>query len=281
MRTLIFGANGQLGRDCHLHFADAGEIRGLIHRDGDITNRGQVDTVVADFKPDFIVNAAAYTNVEGAEDDISGAFAVNEAGARNVADAAAAHGAAILHFSTDYVFDGRKRTPYEPDDAVAPVGVYARSKWAGEEAVRAANPRHFILRTAWLYGPGGNNFVEKILRTAQMRPSLRVVDDEVGSPTHTYDLAEAAVALAKTDAYGTYHGANRGACSRFGFAKAILAAAGLDTPVEPCASTEFPTKAERPLYSVLSAAKLEAATGYKFRTWQDALTHYFTRRTPT
>ena len=279
MRTLIFGANGQLGRDCVVHFGTTGEIRGLGPREGDITSPDTIETIVGEFRPGLIVNAAAYTNVDGAEDDEAGAFRVNETGARNVAEAAAKHGAVILHFSTDYVFDGTKRTPYEPDDPTAPVGIYARSKLAGENAVRVANPRHFILRTAWLYGPGGNNFVEKILRAAASRPALRVVDDEVGSPTQTYDLAEAALALARTQAYGTYHGANRGACSRFEFARTILATAGLETPIEPCPSSEFPTKAERPLYSVLSAAKLEAATGYVFRTWQDALTHYFTRRT--
>ena len=281
MRTLIFGANGQLGRDCVVHFRNAGEIHAIGHREGDITSPETIEKVMGEFRPDIVVNAAAYTNVDGAEDDESTAFVVNETGARNVAEAAAKHGAAVLHFSTDYVFDGTKRTPYEPDDPVAPVGVYARSKLAGEIAVRVANPRHFILRTAWLYGPGGNNFVEKILRAAASRPALRVVDDEVGSPTQTYDLAEAAVALVRTDAYGTYHGANRGSCSRFEFARTIIDAAGLETPVEPCASSEFPTKAERPLYSVLSAAKLEAATGYVFRAWQNALTHYFTRRTPT
>src|SRR5690606_25667561 len=229
-------------------------------------------------EPELIINAAAYTNVDGAEDDRDGAFRVNEAGARYVAEAAAALNVPVLYYSTDYVFDGGKNAPYEPDDHVAPLGVYGESKAAGEAAVRSANPRHFIVRTAWLYGPMGNNFVEKILRAADERPKLRVVDDEIGSPTHTQDLAAATLELVRTEQYGTYHAVNSGWCSRYELAKAILEEAGRKTPIEPCSSSEFPMKAPRPKYSVLSNAKLEKATPHKMRAWRQALEAYLERR---
>ncbi|MCH7911407.1 MAG: NAD(P)-dependent oxidoreductase, partial [Candidatus Hydrogenedentes bacterium] len=159
-----------------------------------------------------------------------------------------------------------------------PIGVYARSKLAGEIATREENPQYFIVRTAWLYGPGGNNFVEKILAAAKSRPSLKVVEDEVGAPTHTLDLAKASAALAETERYGVYHAVNGGACSRYEFALAILDEAGSATPIDACSSDAFPTKAERPLYSVLSTQALEEATGFVMPTWRDALHEYIARR---
>ncbi|NIA15386.1 MAG: dTDP-4-dehydrorhamnose reductase [Nitrospiraceae bacterium] len=278
MRILIFGAKGQLGRDLLERFALDGEILGVDLPEIDITDPEAAAKLVSGFAPDLVVNAAAYTNVEKAEEDRGAAFAVNEAGARHVAAAAGERGLPVVYYSTDYVFDGAKREPYEPGDPIAPLGVYAESKAVGERATAEANPRHFIMRTAWLYGPGGNHFIEKILRAAASRPSLRVVQDECGSPTHTYDLAEATRALCQTDAYGIYHAVNEGACTRYEFAKAIIAAAGLGVRVEPCGSEEFPTVAPRPLYSVLSNQKLEKATGFAMRPWRDALAHYMQRR---
>jgi dTDP-4-dehydrorhamnose reductase len=281
MRILVFGYKGQLGRDLIAVFGRDGETVGYDLPELDITDPGAVNAAVSGFKPDVVVNAAAYTDVEGAEDHRALAFAVNETGARHVAGAAARAGAAILYYGTDFVFDGATQTPYEPDDAPAPLSVYGESKWAGERATIAANPRHFIVRTAWLYGPGGNNFVEKILRAAASRPELKVVEDEVGSPTYTRDLAEISCALCTTAAYGTYHAVNAGACSRFEFARAILSLAGTTTRVRPCTRQEFPTKAQRPLYSVLSNAKIEAVTGRTMRPWEDALQDYLRRREET
>lgn len=278
MRTLIFGSKGQLGRDLLIVFDKEGETLGVDLPEVDIASEEAVFPLVERFRPDLIVNAAAFTDVEGAEDKEEAAFCANKTGAAVVARAAHQIGIPVVYISTDYVFDGSKRTPYLPDDPIRPIGVYARSKAAGEAAVRSVAPRHFILRTAWLYGPGGNNFVEKILRAAASRPSLKVVEDEVGSPTHTFDLAEAIRALGKTDAYGTYHAVNAGQCSRFEFANEILRLAGLGTPVAPCASSEFPTRAERPLYSVLDTTSLERASGYRMRTWQQAIEHYMGRR---
>jgi len=281
MRVLVFGNAGQLGRDLTKVFAADAHVSGYDLPDVSITDADTVRRCITSDKPDVVINAAAYTNVEGAEDHKADAFAINETGARIVADAAHAAGLPLIHISTDFVYDGRKTTPYEPADAPNPLSVYGKSKLAGDLAVQESNPRHFILRTAWLYGPGGNNFVEKIIGAAKKNPSLKVVSDEVGSPTHTWDLAEAARSIATTHAYGLYHAVNGGQTSRDQFAQAILKLAGIDIPVTPCGSGEFPVKAARPAYSVLSTATLEAACGYRFRPWHDALQHYMQRREPT
>ncbi len=278
MRVLIFGNAGQLGRDLTKVFSADAHVTGYDLPGVSITDTEAVHRCIASDKPDVVINAAAYTNVEGAEDHEADAFAINETGARIVAESARAAGLPVVHISTDFVYDGRKRTPYEPTDAPNPLSVYGKSKLAGDVAVQAANPRHFILRTAWLYGPGGNNFVEKIIAAAKKNPSLKVVSDETGSPTHTWDLAEAARSIATTHAYGLYHAVNAGQVSRDKFAQSILELAGIATPVHSCGADEFPVKAARPAYSVLSTATLESACGYRFRPWQDALRHYIQRR---
>lgn len=278
MGAYVFGCHGQLGRELVSLLGASGEVGGSDLPEVDVADPAAVEGALGGFDPDIIYNAAAYTDVEAAEDNGAAAFRANEAGAAVVAGAAARRGVPVVYFSTDYVFGGDKRTPYEADDPIGPLGVYARSKAAGEAATAAGNPRHFIIRTAWLYGPGGNHFVEKILRAAASRPELKVVDDEVGSPTYTLDLARAAVALAGTGAYGVYHAVNGGVCSRFEYAREILRLAGVSTPVRPCGSGEFPTKAPRPVYSVLSTAKLERVAGYRMRPWAEALAAYLKRR---
>ncbi len=278
MRTVIFGVKGQLGRELYARFSEGGEVVGVDLPEVDITDARQVAEVLAKVQPELVLNAAAYTDVERAESEPAQAFEVNEAGARHIAQAAENVGATVVYYSTDYVFGGTQQQPYRPEDATAPLAVYGRSKWAGEQATRSESTRAFVLRTAWLYGPGGNNFVEKILRAAQQRSELRVVEDEVGSPTHTWDLAEATWDLVQTQAYGTYHAVNAGACSRFAWAQAIVAAAKLSTAVHPCAASEFPTQVERPAYSVLDTSSLTAACGYRMRPWQEALAMYMERR---
>ncbi len=278
MKTLIFGAKGQLGRDLMEVFGAGGECLGVDLPEVDIALPGAALEAAESAAPDLVINAAAYTNVDGAEEDADNAWRVNETGARLVAEAAVAVDAPVVYISTDYVFDGAGSRPYEPDDPPNPKGVYAESKLAGERATAAANPRHFIVRTAWLYGPGGNNFVEKMLALAASRPELRLVEDEIGSPTHTIDLAQALRALTAGAAYGTYHGVNRGQCSRYEFAQTIFALAGVEVKTAPCKGAEFPTKAPRPAYSVLNPARLEETAGYAFRPWEDALRHYFQRR---
>ena len=278
MRTLIFGANGQLGKDLMQVFHEAGEVWGVDLPEVDIADELHAHAIIEEHAPNLIINAAAYTDVDSAEDHFEEAFRANEVGARLLAEQAAYYHVPLVHYSTDYVFNGASSTPYKPDDPIDPIGVYGKSKAAGEAVVRKAQPHHFILRTAWLYGPGGNNFVEKILRAAETHPSLKVVADEVGSPTHTWDLAQATLALAKTNTYGTYHAVNRDACSRFEQAQAIVEFAGLDTPVDPCSSSDYPTKAPRPCYSVLDPEALETIIGQKMRSWREALQHYMQRR---
>jgi len=277
-RTLIFGGRGQLGRDLERVFATQGDVSAVDLPELDITVEGAAADLVGAFHPDLVVNAAAYTDVEKAEDEEEAAFRANEAGARFVARAAKAVDAPVVYYSTDYVFGGTQTRPYAETDDVAPVGVYARSKLAGERATAVENEGHLIVRTAWLYGPGGNNFVEKILGLAQTHAELKVVDDEIGSPTYTQDLAEATLALTNAGARGIYHVTNAGTCSRYEFAQELLRLADLKTLVRPCASTEFPTKAERPLYSVLDTAKFREATGCAPRDWKEALADYFARR---
>ncbi len=278
MRTLILGANGQLGRDLVGAFRRAGEVRAYSRAEVDITDEDQLYHLAEQFPPDLILNAAAYTNVDAAEDNLEAAFLTNEGGARHVAEIAAYRGVPVVYFSTDYVFGNAKVVPYEVTDPISPLGVYGKSKAAGESTVRKVCPQHFIIRTAWLYGPGGNNFVEKILKAAQTRPKLRVVEDEVGCPTYTKDLAEATFYLARTKQFGTYHVVNGGMCSRYEQAKAIVEMAELPTEIEPCPSSEFPSKAERPRYSVLSTDAYERATGHELRPWKDALMDYLQNR---
>lgn len=278
MNSIVFGAKGQLGRDLTAALARCGPVVGADLPGVDIAEPAQVRQALLDARADLAVNAAAYTDVEGAEDDHQAAWRVNETGAQVVAGEAQEVGAAVVYYSTDFVFDGTKRTPYTPADPVSPTGVYATSKAAGEAATRAANPDHLIIRTAWLYGPGGNNFVEKILSAAERHSELRVVEDEVGSPTHTWDLCEATKALCEVGARGTYHAVNGGACSRFEFAKEILRLAGSSSSVCPCAGSEYPSKAPRPAYSVLSTESLAADCGYVMRSWRAALEHYMKRR---
>lgn len=278
MRTAILGAKGQLGRDLMQVFGKTGEVEGFDLPELDVAEPGAVAAALELFRPEFIVNAAAFTNVEGAEDDPEGAYHGNETGARRAAEAARDLGAHLILISTDFVFDGKKREPYLPDDPAGSLSVYGQSKRAGEMATLNVLPQAAILRTAWLYGPGGNNFPEKIIAAAQSRPELTVVSDEIGSPTHTWDLAEAVHAAARVNLSGIHHAVNRGQCTRDEFAREILRLAGLNVPVKPCGSDAFPTKAARPKYSVLSVDSFEKATGHTMRDWQPALEHYIARR---
>ena len=279
-RALVVGAGGQLGRD--LIHAAARDPRwtciGLTEADLDITDRHAVRDAIAGRRPDVVINAAAYTDVERAEEEPDAAQRVNAEAAGIVAEEAARADAAALYVSTDFVFDGAATAPYEPDAPIHPLSIYGATKAEGEARTREANPRHFVVRTAWLYGPGGANFVEKILSAAATRPELRIVSDEIGSPTHTRDLAEALLALCATTRWGTYHCVNAGACSRYELALSFLEMAGLTVAVTPCNAEDFPSKAVRPRYSVLSNARIEAALGRPMRPWRDALADYMARR---
>ena len=250
MRILLTGAGGQLGR------ALAGaplphEILGLDRGRLEIGNLAAVRAAVAASAPDILVNAAAYNAVDRAETERDDAYRANALGPRNLALVTAEHGIPILHVSTDYVFDGSQRHPYHEYDAPSPLSIYAASKLAGERAVRETNPRHYVVRTAWLYHSEGRNFPLTILDQARKGP-LRVVADQHGSPTYAPHLAAAIGRLVETGAYGTYHLAGCGGTTWFELARALLHAARLDAHVEPAQATDFPRPAPRPAYSVLT-----------------------------
>lgn len=280
MRVMILGAKGQLGRELAARYHQRAHVLPLDLPAFDIGDPAQVREAFANFPPDLVVNAAAYTDVDGAEANREAAFRVNVTGAFNAAAEAERVGARLVYYSTDFVFDGQspdalaEGAPVGPE---SPLGVYGFTKYLGELASRRAS-RHLILRTAWLYGPGGNNFVEKILAAAASRPELRVVADETGCPTHTWDLAEATEALCDAEAVGLFHVVNTGACSRAEFAQAILRMADLPARVVSCRSREFPSLARRPARAVLDPAKYTQTTGRPLRGWIEALAHYMERR---
>ena len=283
-RYLIAGAGGMLGTALQAVLAERGaEFQAPAEREFDITDAEAVARQVgcflggADGTPPgergVLVNAAAYTNVERAEDDAEAAFRVNEHGPRILAAAARDAGLAFVHVSTDFVFDGTKPGAYAEDDAPNPLSVYGASKLAGERAVLEACPDALVVRTAWVFGPGGANFPSKILDATHTRPVLQVVTDEIGSPTYTLDLARGIVALAESASGGVYHLAGTGSCSRFELAREVLALAGRDTRLEPVASSAFPSKAARPANSVLDCSKA-AALGVVMPQWTDGLARY-------
>ncbi|MGH7128124.1 MAG: dTDP-4-dehydrorhamnose reductase [Planctomycetaceae bacterium] len=279
MRIAIFGSRGQLGAElCH-RLRDE-EIVALGRAHADITDAGAVAAVRAESRPDVVINAAAYNFVDRAEDEPQAAYAVNALGPRNLARWCGERDVPLLHVSSDYVFglDAGRRTPYSEADPPGPQGAYAVSKLAGEHFVRALCRRHFVVRTCGLYGfrgsPEKGNFVETMLRLGRERDELRIVNDQVCTPTFTADLADAIAALLRTDAYGLYHAASGGAATWFDFAIEIFHLAGMHVAVTPITTAEYGAKAARPCYSVLSTNKLTETTGYEFPAWQDALAHY-------
>ena len=269
---VVAGARGMLGREL-LGLPGEG-ARGLTRDEMDITSVDSVKKAIAALRPSVVVNAIAYSNVDGCETDRDTAFRVNGEGVKNLAAATAEIGAKLVHISSDYVFDGAKGSPYLEDDPVNPLSVYGESKLAGEENARF-NPDHIIIRTQWLYGRHGNNFVETMLRLAKEKEELGVVDDQVGSPTWTFDLSFAIRALIDRGCRGTYHAVNSGSCSWFDFAGSIFAEKGIAIRLKPIASDELGRPARRPLFSVLDCGKLLKDTGVRLEDWRDALHKYF------
>jgi dTDP-4-dehydrorhamnose reductase len=267
----VTGAGGMLGSDV------AGpDVVALSHSELDVTDAGAVGRAVSEVRPDAVVNCAAWTDVDGAEAFEAAALELNGRAAGIVAAAANEVGASVVYPSTDYVFDGASKRPYVESDPVAPQSAYGRTKLAGEQAVAEANERHFIVRTSWLFGTGGKNFVDTMLGLG--RDELRVVDDQVGRPTYTGHLAKALVELAAGDAYGIHHVAGGGEpCSWFEFAKAIFGEADLDVRVEPCSTDEFPRPARRPAYSVLDSERPDAI---RLPDWRSGLGAYLAERAP-
>ena len=273
-RWLVTGAAGQIGTDLvDLLHGYAADVVGCDHAGLDITDRGSVHSVLSDAAPDIVINCAAYTAVDAAENDEATATAVNGDGAGHVAQWCAARRVRLIHVSTDYVFDGNASTPYEVDHPRAPRSAYGRSKAAGEEAVLAAGGDAHVVRTAWVYGAVGPNFVKTIARLARERETLEVVDDQHGSPTWSLHLARALTSLGISDAEpGIWHCTGAGEASWYVFARAIFAELGLDPArVMPTTTDAFPRPAPRPAYSVLSTAKWEQAGLPEMPHWRDAL----------
>jgi dTDP-4-dehydrorhamnose reductase len=273
---LVIGANGMLGHD--LMKVLEGEVRGLDLPDIDITSLESVRRNLLTLKPETIINVAAYTDVDGCETNIEQAMAVNGEGVGMLALTAREIAAKLVQISTDYVFDGSKGSPYLEDDPVNPLSIYGESKLAGELNAAMA-PVHLIVRTQWLYGIHGKNFVETMLRLAGEKSELAVVDDQIGSPTWTYHLALAIRALLDKGCTGTYHAANSGFCSWNEFARAIFEEEGLKITVNSMTTKELNRSANRPLYSTLDCGKLAADSGYQPRHWREALREYLKLRT--
>ena len=277
MRITIFGATGLLGKALVREWKDA-EVTGFASADGDIRDEKQVSNLVQHARPDWIVLAAAYTDVDGCESNRDLAFDMNCRGAVNVARAAKQHGSRLLFLSTDYVFDGTKTTPYETNDPRSPSSVYGHSKAEAEVRLAEILPGCCIVRTSWLFGPGGKCFPDTILKLAETRPELEVVGDQHGSPTYSIDLARAIIQLCRQGASGIVHATNRGDCSWYEFAREIIAAAGLKTVVRETTSDKFVRPAKRPKYSVLSPESLQKH-GIAMPHWRDALKRYLLQRT--
>jgi dTDP-4-dehydrorhamnose reductase len=261
-----------LGKDIVQEWRDD-ELIPATSRDADIRSYEQVERLISATRPEWIVLAAAYTDVDGSERDPDAAFAVNGKGTENVAGLAHKYGAKVLYISTDYVFDGQGKRPYEPADPIAPINVYGESKARGEQAIQASLRDWCIARTSWLFGASGSSFPEKILRAAETRPELSVVSDQVGSPTYTRDLAVAIRGLVHAEARGFVSVTNAGTCSWFEFAQEILRQAGKNNPVKPIDTVQAARTAKRPAYSVLSPAALHTF-GITVRHWREALPPY-------
>lgn len=274
MRIYITGINGQLGRALTNALGGEHELAGARHSEVDITDLQAIRTHVGAFKPDVLIHAAAMTDVEGCARDPDQAYRVNALGTRNVAVACQDNKSRILLISTNEVFDGQSDQPYSEFDTPNPINPYARSKYAGEIFVRDLLSRFYIVRVAWLYGYGGNNFITKIVGRAKQNGELHVVTNEIGSPTFTQDAAQAIAQLIATDAYGTYHFVNAGACSRFEFAQHILKLTELEhIPIEPINSKQFQRLSTPPPYTALRNFN-GAHIGITLRSWQAALADY-------
>lgn len=278
MNILVTGANGQLGNEMRRIAASGTTPHRYIFTDVaelDITDPAAIEAMMCAEQVSAIVNCAAYTNVDKAEDDEAVADLINNKAVANLAAAAKAHDALLVHVSTDYVFGGDGNLPRREDDAVNPLGVYGVTKLAGEQSIAAAGCRSVILRTAWLYSVHGKNFVKTMLSLMETRPELKVVFDQVGTPTYAGDLADA-IALILCDPQvdeklGIYHFSNEGVCSWFDFSTAIAELSGSACAVKPCHSDEFPSKVTRPAFSVLDKTKIKAAFGLNIPHWRSSL----------
>ncbi|CAN7722653.1 dTDP-4-dehydrorhamnose reductase [Paenibacillus sp. LjRoot153] len=271
MSIIVTGASGQLGQDIVKLFGAKNEVHGLGKNMLDITNEVQCFEIISGLRPEVIIHSAAYTAVDLAEMEEEKAFNVNSNGTRNLALAAEHIGAKFVYISTDYVFDGTTSGTYRETDITNPQSIYGKSKRAGEVHVQAISSKHFIVRTSWVYGLYGNNFVKTMLNLAKTRDKLKVVNDQYGSPTYTVDLALFLEKLIQTDRYGIYHASNSGVCTWYDFACAIFEESGVNIKVDPCTTEEFPRPAPRPRNSAMEHAAIQANGFEDLRPWRDGL----------
>jgi dTDP-4-dehydrorhamnose reductase len=269
MKVVVTGANGMLGTDVVSLFQKNCDVVGLGRKELDITDLDQCIEIIDKRQPDVIIHCAAYTAVDLAESEEDLAYSVNAYGTRNLSVAAERIGCKICYISTDYVFDGTSSTPYREYDHTNPINVYGKSKRAGEILVQSLSTKHFIVRTSWLYGLHGNNFVKTMLRLAEKNQPIRVVDDQFGSPTFTEDLAKFLVQLVSTEKYGVYHASNSGSCSWYEFAKAIFEERGINVELIPCSTEEFPRPAPRPRYTVMADLGIRVNGFDGLRGWHE------------
>jgi len=278
MKILVLGHKGMLGTDLMARLGHRYEVAGRDIGDFDLASAVSCRDLILEIQPRVVVNAAAFTDVDGCETQNNACMAVNAAGVKNIADAAEEIGAKIVHFSTDYVFDGAKGEPYLEDDPTSPLNAYGRSKLEGEKLLLSSSAPYILIRTAWLYGVHGKNFVKTIIKKAQTEKRLRIVDDQVGAPTFAWDLAGAVMELIGGDHAGVFHVTNRGTCSWYEFACKIVQYRGItDVDITPIKTEELPRPAVRPRYSVLNCRKFTDATGKVMPFWQLALQECLSR----
>lgn len=276
MRIVITGSKGMLARSLIPTLSDDHEIIALSKEDLNISHREMVNQRIKEISPDLVINCAAYTKVDKAEEEREKAFLINGTGVQNLALVCEDMNIPLCHISTDYVFDGNKNRPYTPFDNTNPLNTYGESKRAGERYIEWILRRFYIVRTSWLYGEGGNNFVYTILRLASERDELRVVNDQIGSPTCTVTLSEAIKRLIMTGAYGIYHFTDdsEGGISWFEFAREILSVRSIKVNLRPIQTEDYPLPAKRPSYSVLDTMIFTSVTGYKPLNWRDSLRNF-------
>lgn len=275
MRVLVTGVKGQLGHDVMNELEKRGHTGiGVDVEEMDITDPAACEKVIGEADVEAVVHCAAYTAVDAAEDNVDICRKVNAYGTENIAKVCGRLGLKMMYISTDYVFDGEGTRPWEPDDERHPLNVYGQTKYEGEVAVTDSVDKFFIVRIAWVFGVNGKNFIKTMLNLAKNHTDINVVDDQVGSPTYTYDLAVLLVDMIETEKYGFYHATNEGLCTWFEFASEIFRQAGAEVNVHPVDSSQFPAKAKRPHNSRMSKDKLDENGFHRLPTWQDALSRY-------
>jgi len=276
MVVLVTGAGGQLGQALQFIANKHAEIKFKFFSSSElnITDAINCEAVFSQIKPDYCINAAAYTAVDKAESEPEKAFAINATGAKNLAEACKKHRTKLIHISTDFVFDGLKTTPYTEEDLPNPTGVYGQTKLDGEKAVQQTWPQHFIIRTSWVYSQFANNFMKTMVRLGNEKDRLNVVNDQIGTPTHAVDLAEALVSIIQKNpenAFGIYNFSNEGQCSWFDFAKQIFKVHNIQIDLQPIPTSAYPTPAKRPAYSILDKSKIKQTFGIAIADWKEGL----------